>query len=82
MNQGIIGGDVTSSFARAASSGLDDHDWQVLQSLQKHGRALINPNPNSDFHEDKLRKLRNKGLIETVVTTDQGQVESKSSEIL
>jgi predicted NBD/HSP70 family sugar kinase/uncharacterized caspase-like protein len=75
MNQGIIGGDVTSSFARVASSGLDDHDWQVLQSLRKHGRALINPNPNSDFHEDKLRKLRNKGLIETLVTRDQGQVE-------
>jgi len=75
MNQGMIGGGVTSSFARAASSGLDDHDWQILRSLQKHGRALINPNPNSDFREDMLRKLRNKGLIETLVTTDQGQVE-------
>lgn len=75
MNQGVIGGGVTSSLARAVSSGLDNHDWQVLQSLQKYGQVLINPNPNSDFHEDKLRKLRNKGLIETLVTTDRGQVE-------
>ncbi len=74
MNKGMIGGG-KSSFARAASSDLDDHDWRVLQSLQKHGRALINPNRNSDFHEDKLRKLRNKGLIETRATMDQGQVQ-------
>jgi predicted NBD/HSP70 family sugar kinase/uncharacterized caspase-like protein len=74
INQGMTGS-VTSSFARAAGSGLDDHDWQVLRSLQKHGRVLINPNPNSNFHEDKLRKLRNKGLIETLATTGQGQAQ-------
>lgn len=74
MNQGMVGG-VTSAFAQAVSSGLNDHDWQVLRSLQKNGRALINPNPNSDFHEDKLRRLRNKGLIETLARRDQGKVE-------
>jgi uncharacterized protein YegL len=50
----------------AASEGVDEHELRVLQSLYRYGqRVPISADPTSDFHESKLRGLRNRGLIAT-----------------
>jgi tetratricopeptide (TPR) repeat protein len=52
--------------ARNIAADLSENDFQVLQSIYNQPRAtLISHDPNSDFRENKLRSLRNRGLIST-----------------
>jgi uncharacterized protein YegL len=62
----------------AASEGIDEHELRVLQSLYKYGqRVPISRDPTSDFHESKLRGLRNRGLI----TTEAGHSFRRSTHV-
>ena len=54
------------SVSGGVTEGLIEHDFEILRSLYTVKRPKrISKNPRSDFHEDKLRKLRNRGLIRT-----------------
>jgi predicted NBD/HSP70 family sugar kinase len=51
----------------AAVSGLAERDFRVLRSIYDYAQpTLISQDPRSDYHEDMLRKLRDRGLIATV----------------
>lgn len=51
----------------AVASDLSEKEFRVLQSIYNYypQRTPISRHPGSDFHEDKLRGLRNRGLITT-----------------
>lgn len=51
----------------AVASGLGDEDLRLLHALYRQKvPPLISGDPGSDFYRDRLRALRNHGLIETV----------------
>ena len=53
--------------ANAIASDISQKDFQVLQAIYNHQPrpTPISRHPDSDFHENKLRGLRNRGLIAT-----------------
>lgn len=54
-------------YFNAARADISENDFQILQSIYNHHPqpTRISSDPDSDFHEDKLRRLRNHGLIAT-----------------
>jgi glucokinase len=50
---------------KAITNGMNESDLQLLQSLYRRGTHTISRGPDSDFREERLRRLRNRGLIET-----------------
>jgi glucokinase len=51
---------------RALTEGISARELAVLESIYGYSQpTLISKDPGNDFHEDKLRKLRNRGLIAT-----------------
>jgi glucokinase len=55
-----------ADFITAAVTGMSERDFKVLQSLYDYPEPTrINMDPGSDFHEDNLRGLRNRGLVAT-----------------
>jgi len=52
----------------AAISGgeLEETDRELLMELYRHGKPVpINKHPEGDYYKDKLRTLRNRGLVRT-----------------
>jgi hypothetical protein len=52
----------------AAVRGLDEEEFQLLESLYEDETPVLiaGHHQEMDFNEDRLRPLRNRGLIETV----------------
>jgi glucokinase len=57
--------------------GMTESDLQLLQSLYRRKTHIISRDPNHDFREERLRVLRNRGLIET----EPGPSFKKSSKV-
>jgi glucokinase len=62
------GGDVTIDIIGSIRNSLSEDEANVLRSIYNYEprQTRISRDPVSDFHEDRLRRLRNIGLIETV----------------
>jgi glucokinase len=55
-----------SSIIDAIIGGLEESHLKLLHSFFQTGMPIpISKDPRSDFHEDRLRELRNRGLIRT-----------------
>jgi glucokinase len=51
---------------RALTADISARELDLLQSIYEHSQpTIISKDPGSDFHEDQLRNLRNRGLIAT-----------------
>lgn len=55
-------------FSNAAASDVSKYELEILRSIcRRHPQPTrISADPDSDFYGDKLRRLRNRGLIVTV----------------
>ena len=62
------GGDVTLDIIGSIRNSLSENEANALRSIYNYEprQTRISRDPASDFHEDRLRRLRNLGLIETV----------------
>jgi glucokinase len=62
------GGGVTTDIIGSIRSGLSEDEGNALRSIYNYEprQTRIARDPLSVFHEDRLRRLRNLGLIETV----------------
>jgi predicted NBD/HSP70 family sugar kinase len=73
------GGRRKEDIITAIVEGLDDHDWAILQEIYRYGRpAAISGHPSGEVHKDRLRKLRNRGLIQTIENLSLRKSESVS----
>jgi hypothetical protein len=55
-----------SAILAAVVEGLNEEDFRLLRSFYESEKILISKDPKSDFFEDRLRVLRNRGLIQSV----------------
>lgn len=62
------GGDVTIDIIGSIRNSLSEDEGNALRSIYNYEprQTRISGDPANDFHEDRLRRLRNLGLIETV----------------
>jgi hypothetical protein len=62
------GSDVTIDIIGSIRKSVNEDEANVLASIYNYEprQTRISGDPASDFHEDRLRRLRNLGLIETV----------------
>jgi predicted NBD/HSP70 family sugar kinase len=50
----------------AIADGLTDRERRILREMYRHGGPVpLSKHPGADYNEDRLRRLRNRGLLQT-----------------